>query len=380
MRPSVLLPAALVIWTGPGRALAAWDMRYAEESAEGLFANAPSEERYYKFAFAELVASAQNLNSRQQARIAEQDEEIHELKMMALNLTESIVEAKTNASNDLLHELHKFSETMETISSILQALASSDQSQNRDVPGPDGDAARNAVFHGFNPVIIRFLERIATKLEKPESEWSADKKTMATMAIFTGIATALNYLRGPIGRTGCYKKIAKWLGCAKEEKLAKKAALEALEGQVNYLWKAADKGLAFIKAAVNDRAKHEELDLLKGELDAKVETLTARVDEMATAERVTGLECRVDVMAEAARVTDLERRVSELTSMANNLAASFSEQAIRSIAEAKTLRDNILALETEDQENLSRIKKLQEDVQHIADDLDAHQAQLTHFM
>lgn len=88
---------------------------------------------------------------------------------------------------------------------ILQTFASSGQFQASD----DSDAVRNTVFHGFNPIIIKFLERIATKLEKPESAWSADKKTMATMAIFTGITTALNYLRGPIGRTGCYKKIAK---------------------------------------------------------------------------------------------------------------------------------------------------------------------------
>lgn len=282
-----------------------------------------------------------------------QDEEIHELKMVALNLTESIVEAKTNASKNLLHELNKVSEKMEAISLILQTFASSGQFQASD----DSDAVRNTVFHGFNTIIIKFLERIATKLEKPESAWSADKKTMATMAIFTGITTALNYLRGPIGRTGCYKKIAKKIGCPEEEKLAKKAALEALEAQVNV-----------IQAAVNDRVKHEELDLLKGELDGEVETLTGRADAMATAERVT----------------DLERHISELTTTLNILGGNFEEQAIRGSVEAKTLRDSIIALKRkykEDYKNApSRIGTLEANIQNTANDLDAHKAQFSHFM
>lgn len=102
----------------------------------------------------------------------------------------------------------------------------------------------------------------------------------------------------------CEKKI----GCPEEEKPAKKTALEALEAQVNV-----------IQAAVNDRVKHEELDLLKGELDGEVETLTGRVDAMATAESVT----------------DLERRISELTITLNILGGNFEEQAIRGSVELK---------------------------------------------
>lgn len=74
-----------------------------------------------------------------------------------------------------------------------------------------------------------------------------------------------------------------------------------------------------IQAAVNDRVKHEELDLLKGELDGEVETLTGRVDAMATAESVT----------------DLERRISELTITLNILGGNFEEQAIRGSVELK---------------------------------------------
>ncbi|KAK1625420.1 hypothetical protein BDP81DRAFT_409297 [Colletotrichum phormii] len=259
---------------------------------------------------------------------------------------------------------------------ILQSLASHGQSQNRDVPAPDSDAARNAAFHGFNPVILRFLERIAMKLEKPESAWTADKKAMVTMAIFSGITTALNYLRRPISRNACYKKVAKIIGCAEEVKLAKKAALEALEGQVDNLWKTADKGLAEIKG----RVKHGELNLLDGKLDEEARTFTIRVDAMATAERVTGLERRVDAMAEAERVSDLERRVSELTATVNTIGADLNEQAIRGGVTIKALRSSIDALKEDYGKASSRIDELEENIQDTATDLDAHKAQFSHFM